>query len=113
VDVLGHPSGRLIGRREESAVDLEAVLQAAAVSGVAIEVNAHPSRLDLDDVHVRRAMELGMPIAINCDAHSPADFGLIAYGVATARRGWATSEHVLNALPLVNLQQWLRNRGNR
>ncbi len=113
VDVLGHPSGRLLGRREESAVDLEAVLQAAAESGVAVEVNAHPARLDLDDVHVRRAMELGIPIVINCDAHSPADFDLIEYGVATARRGWATPDRVLNTRSLEELETWLRNRNHR
>lgn len=111
VDILGHPSGRLLGRREESAVDLEVVLQAAAETGVAMEINAHPSRLDLDDVHVRRAIELGVPLVINCDAHSPADFDLIEYGVATARRGWAAPEHVLNALPLERLEEWLRRRG--
>lgn len=110
VDVLGHPSGRLLGRREESAVDLEAVLQAAAETGIAIEVNAHPARLDLDDVHVHRAMELGVPIVINCDAHSPADFDFIVYGVATARRGWATPDRVLNTLPLNELERWLRDR---
>ncbi len=113
VDVLGHPSGRLLGRREESAVDLEAVLQAAAETGVAMEVNAHPSRLDLDDVHVRRAIELGVPLVINCDAHSPADFDFIEYGVATARRGWATPDCVLNTLSLDRLEQWLRSRGGR
>ncbi len=113
VDVLGHPSGRLLGRREESAIDLEAVLQAAALSGVAMEVNAHPARLDLDDVHVRRAMELGVPIVINCDAHSPTDFDLIEYGIATARRGWAVAERVLNALPLEELERWLYSRNGR
>ncbi|HEY63106.1 MAG TPA: DNA polymerase/3'-5' exonuclease PolX [Caldilineae bacterium] len=112
VDILGHPSGRLLGRREESAVDLEVVLQTAAETGVAMEINAHPSRLDLDDVHVRRAIELGVPLVINCDAHSPADFDLIEYGVATARRGWAAPEHVLNALPLERLEEWLRRRGS-
>ncbi|MCD6290791.1 MAG: DNA polymerase/3'-5' exonuclease PolX [Anaerolineae bacterium] len=111
VDILGHPSGRLLGHREASDIDLEAVLQAAAEAGTALEVNAHPARLDLDDVHVRRAMELGVPIAINCDAHSPGDFDLIVYGVATARRGWATPDRVLNALSLDQLERWLHTHG--
>lgn len=113
VDILGHPSGRLLGRREASDIDLEAVIRTAAETGVALEVNAHPSRLDLDDVHVRRAIELNVPIVINCDAHDTEEFDLIEYGVATARRGWAEAAHVLNTRPLSELLEWLDRRGPR
>jgi DNA polymerase (family 10) len=100
VRVIGHPSGRLLNQREESAVDLDEVLRAAGETGTMIEINAAPERLDLDDVHVRRAVELGVQLVINTDAHSPSDFENLLFGVATARRGWAGPEHVANTLPL-------------
>lgn len=106
VDVIGHPSGRILGQREESAVDLDAVIDAAAAAGTALEVNSTPSRLDLDDVHVRRAIRLGVKIAINSDAHHPAGLDNLAYGVATARRGWATAGDVLNTMTLDELLAW-------
>ncbi|MGD8623273.1 MAG: DNA polymerase/3'-5' exonuclease PolX [Anaerolineae bacterium] len=110
VDVIGHPSGRLLGQREGSAVDLEAVIQAAAETGTALEVNSIPTRLDLDDVHVRRAIELGAKIAINSDAHHPGGLENLTYGIATARRGWARAADVLNVLPLPELRAWRQAR---
>lgn len=106
VDVIGHPSGRILGQREESAVDLDAVIDTAATTGTALEVNSTPSRLDLDDVHVRRAIGLGVKIAINSDAHHPDGLDNLAYGVATARRGWATAADVLNTMTLDELLAW-------
>ncbi|MDD3827597.1 MAG: DNA polymerase/3'-5' exonuclease PolX [Anaerolineae bacterium] len=106
VDVIGHPSGRILGQREESAVDLDAVIDAAATTGTALEVNSTPSRLDLDDVHVRRAIRLGVKIAINSDAHHPDGLDNLAYGVATARRGWATAAEILNTMTLDELLAW-------
>ncbi|MDH7485402.1 MAG: DNA polymerase/3'-5' exonuclease PolX [Anaerolineae bacterium] len=100
VDIIGHPSGRLIGQREESSVDLDEVLKVAAQTGTVLEVNAHPSRLDLDDVHIRRAVEMGIRLAINSDAHNPGGLEVMVYGVATARRGWATAADVVNTRPL-------------
>jgi DNA polymerase (family 10) len=91
VDVIGHPSGRILGQREESAVDLDAVLAEAARTGTALEVNSIPNRLDLDDVYVRRARALGVWLAINSDAHNPEALRTLAFGLATARRGWATA----------------------
>ena len=105
VDILGHPSGRLIGRREESAVDLDEVLKVAAETGTVLEVNAQPSRLDLDDVHIRRAVELGIKLAINSDAHHADGLGVLVYGVATARRGWATAADVVNTRSLDELMR--------
>ncbi|HID89940.1 MAG TPA: DNA polymerase/3'-5' exonuclease PolX, partial [Anaerolineae bacterium] len=96
VDILAHPTGRLIGRREGADLDMEAVLQAAAETGTAVEINSHPLRLDLNDIHVRRAVELGVTLVINSDAHDPAGFDVLRFGVATARRGWATRANVLN-----------------
>ena len=111
VDVIGHLTGRLLGNREPSAVDVEAVLQEAARTGTAIEVNGIPDRLDLDDVHIKRAMELGVLIAVDSDAHSASALPAMYYGVATARRGWATPKAVLNTRSFDQLQKWLARRG--
>jgi DNA polymerase (family 10) len=110
VDVIGHPSGRLLGEREASAVDLDAVIITAAQTGTALEVNSIPNRLDLDDVHVRRALELGVKIAIDSDAHHPDGLDSLPYGLATARRGWATASNVLNTLTLDELTAWRQAR---
>jgi DNA polymerase (family 10) len=110
VDVIGHPSGRILGQREESAVDLDAVIEAAVETGTALEVNSIPNRLDLDDVHVRRAIGLGVQVAINSDAHHPGGLDSLRYGLATARRGWATSPAVLNTMTLDEIRAWRRAR---
>ncbi len=111
VDIIGHPTGRLIPDREGADLDMDAVLKAAAESGVALEINAHPSRLDLDDVYARRAKEMGIPISINTDSHSETDMDMLFYGVATARRAWLTKEDVINCWPTDKLLKWLKNRG--
>jgi DNA polymerase (family 10) len=111
VDIIGHPTGRLIPDREGADLDMEAVLNAAAESGVALEINAHPSRLDLDDMYARRAKEMGIPISINTDAHSEADLDMLFYGVATARRAWLTKDDVINCWSTKKLLNWLAKRG--
>jgi DNA polymerase (family 10) len=111
VDILGHPTGRLIPDREGADLDMDAVLQAASGSGVALEINAHPARLDLDDVYARRAKELGIPISINTDAHSEADLDMLPYGVAIARRAWLEPQDVINTWPVDKLMKWLKKRG--
>jgi DNA polymerase (family X) len=113
VDVIGHPTGRLLGVREPSDIDMEAVLREAARTGTALEIDGIPDRLDLDDVYVKRALELGVLIAVNSDAHSPLGLQAMRYGVAVARRGWAEARNVLNARPLKELQRWLAGRGKR
>src|SRR5215216_375861 len=111
VDIIGHPTGRLIPDREGADLDMEAVLQEAAKTGVALEINAHPARLDLDDVHARRAKEMGIPISLNTDSHSEEDMDLLFYGVATARRAWLTKKDVINCWPTEKLLTWLKKRG--
>lgn len=113
VDIIGHPTGRLIPDREGADLDMEAVLKAAAESGVALEINANPARLDLDDIYARRALELGCLLAINSDAHHPSHFELAHFGVGTARRAWATPEVVINSWPVEKLLHWLDERGHR
>jgi DNA polymerase (family 10) len=106
VDIIAHPTGRLIGERPGGDFDMEAIFRAAAETGTALEINAHPSRLDLNDVHARRAAELGVNLVISSDAHHVTDFALLRFGVATARRGWITAAHVLNSRPLESLLSW-------
>ena len=103
VDIIGHPTGRLLGRREPFDLDMEAVIAAAAETGTALELNAHPERLDLCDVHLRMAREAGVRIAIDTDAHEARQFGHIRWGIATARRGWISAADVLNTRPLETL----------
>jgi len=113
VGVIAHPTGRLLGERDPYDVDLEAVFREAAVRGVAMEINAHPARLDLSDHHVRMAKRLGIPLVISTDAHINGDFDYMEYGVATARRGWAGPADVLNTLPCASLLKRLRSGRNR
>lgn len=111
VDIIGHPTGRLIPDREGADLDMEAVFSAAAESGVALEISAHPERLDLNDIHARRAIELGILLSINTDAHSPGELDLMHFGVSTARRGWVEPGDVINTWETEKLLSWLRNRG--
>jgi DNA polymerase (family 10) len=111
VDIIGHPTGREIPDREGADLDMEAVLQAAAKSGVAMEINASPYRLDLDDMHARRAKELGVLLTINTDAHAEADYDLLHYGVAVARRAGLTKDDVINTWSADKLVKWLKKRG--
>lgn len=111
VDIIGHPTGRLIPDREAADLDMDAVLAAAAETGVALEINAHPSRLDLDDIYARRARDVGIPLSINTDAHSEADLDMLPYGVATARRAWLEPKDVINCWTMDKLLKWLKKRG--
>jgi DNA polymerase (family X) len=107
VHVIGHPTGRKIGYRPGYDIDLDAIIQAAVEYGVALEVNASPWRLDLSGDFVRRAVEAGALLAISSDAHSVGDLANMSYGVATAQRGWATPDHVLNCRDLDGLRAFV------
>ncbi len=113
VDIVGHPTGRLLGRREPFELDVEAVLQAASELDVAVEINANPNRLDLNDVHARRAKELGVKVVISTDAHSVQRLDHISYGVDQARRGWLDREDVLNTMTVDQLRDWMGRREMR
>ncbi len=108
VDVIGHPSTRIVGGREGMPFDREVVFKAAARTGTALEINANPSRLDLSDVDARRAIEVGARLVINTDAHVEGHMDFMEYGVRTARRAGARPDHVLNAGTFDALQAWLR-----
>ncbi|RJP52826.1 MAG: DNA polymerase/3'-5' exonuclease PolX [Anaerolineaceae bacterium] len=112
VDIIGHPTGREIPDREGADLDMEVILKAAAECGVAMEINAHPSRLDLDDMFARRAKELGVLLSINTDAHSEGDLDMLHYGVAVARRAWLEPKDVINTWSTKKLLNWLAKRGS-
>jgi DNA polymerase (family 10) len=99
LDAIGHPTGRKIERREPYAVDMAAVIEAAARTGTMLEINAAPDRRDLHDVHARHASEAGVPILIDSDAHGVRELALVRWGVATARRAWLTPDKVANTRP--------------
>jgi DNA polymerase (family 10) len=107
VDIIGHPTGRHLNQRTGLELDFERVAEAAAEHGVALEVNANPRRLDLSGGAVRTAIEAGATIVIDTDAHQPASYDLLQYGVHTARRGWAETGDVLNARDDDGLREFL------
>jgi DNA polymerase (family X) len=108
VDVLGHPTGRRILKREPLRLNMDRLTSAAATHGVALEINCQVDRLDLNDAHARLARERGIPLVISTDAHSVAALANQRWGVQVARRAWATPHDVLNALPLGELRSRLR-----
>jgi len=107
VCALGHPSGRLLGRRDAMDLDFEQVIAAAARTGTALEINAAWQRLDLKDVHVRQAIDAGCWLVINTDAHSTDQLDQMRFGIQTARRGWATKDRILNAKSPAELKRWI------
>jgi DNA polymerase (family 10) len=107
VDILAHPTGRLLGEREPYEVDIDQVLRAARNHDKAVEVNGYPDRLDLCDVHARRARDLGVLLALGSDTHMLDHLGHMELGVATARRGWVEAPTVINTWPVAKLRRWL------
>jgi DNA polymerase (family 10) len=105
VDAIGHPTGRLIERREPYAIDLGAVFAAAARTGTLLEINANPQRRDLSDVHARNAVRAGVKIVIDSDAHRTRTLENMRWGIATARRAWLTAEDVANTKPWPQLER--------
>jgi len=103
VDIIAHPTGRLIGRRDPYEVDMDKLMDACLRNNKVLELNAYPERLDLNDIHCRKAKEKGLKIAISTDAHSVNHLDWMAYGVATARRGWLEPDDVINTLELKKL----------
>ncbi|HSQ26371.1 MAG TPA: DNA polymerase/3'-5' exonuclease PolX [Anaerolineales bacterium] len=112
VDIIGHPTGRMIPNREGADLDMESIFKSALDHDVVLEINAHPSRLDLNDVHARRFMDMGGILSINTDAHSASDLDMLIFGVATARRAWLEPRHVINTWKSERLLDWLSKRGS-
>jgi len=108
VNVIGHPTTRKIGRRDPVDLDLDAVFEAAARTGTALEIDAYPDRLDLRDEHVRRARRYGVRFSIDTDAHAVGHLDAMRYGIGVAQRGWLTKDDVIDAWPLSKLRRFLR-----
>ena len=109
VDIIGHPRGQLILNREGADLDMDAVYAAARETGTVLEINADPHRLDLDDVHARRACELGVMLSIDTDSHTASGFDVLRYGITTARRGWVEPQNVINTWPVDKFIEWLHS----
>ncbi|MEV3988360.1 DNA polymerase/3'-5' exonuclease PolX [Streptomyces sp. NPDC049837] len=113
VAIIGHPTTRRIGKRPGLDADFDAVFEACAATGTALEINAHPERLDLRDEDILRAKRYGVKFAVNSDAHSVTHLPYMRYGVGTAQRGWLTKDDVINTWPLTKLRRFLRKGGSR
>ena len=107
VDLIAHPTGRLLLKRDPYPLDFDAVCAAARRTGTALEINASPDRLDLSDTLARHACQHGVMLMVNTDAHAPEGYGLLPYGLTVARRAWLTAADVLNTRPLKDFQAWL------
>jgi len=107
VDILAHPTGRLLARRPGYEVDIDTVIREAARTGTALEINSYPDRLDLRDEHARAARDAGVMISVNTDSHSPEELPNIEYGVWVARRAWLEPGNVVNAMGYDELIEWL------
>lgn len=113
VTVIGHPTGRLINRREGLPLDMDRVIKSAAATGTALEINASYPRLDLDEFNARHAAEAGVMLSIDTDAHSTGEFGLIPYGINVARRAWLTAQNVLNCQKLSDVKKFIKAKRDR
>jgi len=109
VTIMGHPTGRLIGRREGLSPNMARLFKAAAKRGIAMEINANHYRLDLRDTHARAAIQAGVKLSINTDAHGPADLDQLRYGILTARRAGATAADVVNCMTQAKLASWIKS----
>lgn len=108
VDIISHPTGRIIKKRDEYQIDFDAILEAAKETGTILEINAWPERLDLNDQNIRRSKEVGVKMIINTDSHNKNQFHLMEFGVAQARRGWAEKENIVNCWPLEKLLKYFK-----
>ncbi len=109
ITILGHPTGRMVGRREGLSPDMGLIIKAAAQRGIAMEINSNHHRLDLRDSHARLALEAGVKLAINTDAHGPSDLDELRYGILTARRAGASKDDVVNCLSASDLEKWIKS----
>jgi DNA polymerase (family 10) len=107
-DIFFHPTGRLINKRDPIALDMDQIVRVAKETGMVLEANAYPDRLDLKDDHIRKAINAGVKISIDSDAHAPGDFALLEYGISQARRGWAEKKDVINAWPLEKMLSFIK-----
>jgi DNA polymerase (family 10) len=110
VNVIGHPTGRLVNGRAGLPLDFAPIFKRAAETGTALEINASYQRLDLNDVHARGAIEAGCLLCINTDAHQPRGLGKLAGGIGTARRAWTEAKHVVNCMNVAQLKKFVAKK---
>jgi DNA polymerase (family 10) len=108
VDIISHPTGRLLKKRDEYELSLDKIFEAARATGTVLEINAYPERLDLNDLNIHICKSLGIKMVINTDAHQVDQLRLMRFGIAQARRGWAEKEDIINAWPVEKLLQMLK-----
>jgi len=108
VDIIAHPTGRVIARRSGYEVDFEKILECAKKTGKILEINAHPDRLDLNDAHIKKAAQAGVKLSIGTDSHSKTQLGYLELGTAQARRGWAEKKDIINAMSYEELIKFLK-----
>jgi DNA polymerase (family 10) len=113
VDILAHPTGRLMPNRQAMDIDMEAVFQTALHTGTVLEINAMPDRLDLKDTHIYRARQLGIALVINTDSHSTEHLPLMRFGIGIARRGWCEARDILNTRPLTEVMKYIESKGRK
>jgi len=113
IDIISHPTGRLLKKRPGYEIDFEAICEAACATGTILEINAHPDRLDLNDWHIRRALSCGVKMIINTDAHNINHLRFVQFGIAQARRGWAEAKDIVNAYPWQKLRSFLKRNQKR
>ncbi|WP_457642489.1 DNA polymerase/3'-5' exonuclease PolX [Persephonella sp.] len=113
VTVIGHPTGRLIGLREGYPVDMDAVIKAAKETGTALEINAQPRRMDIDEIWIKKAIEEEVKLVISTDSHNLGNFAFMEIGVSIARRGWATKEDILNTRSWKEIQKFINEKRKR
>jgi DNA polymerase (family X) len=111
VDIIAHPTGRILNSREPSGLDVAALIEVAQSTGTALEINGSPERLDLNEIYTRRAVESDVLLAVDTDSHHPDGFTNIEYGITVARRGWAEAKNIITTWPLDRLLGWLAGRG--
>ena len=108
MDILFHPTGRLINRRPAYEIDMDAIIAAAKRTGTVLEIDAFPDRLDLRDEYIRKCVEAGVKMSIDSDAHAVLHFSVLEFGVAQARRGWAAKDDIINAWPVEKMLSMLK-----
>lgn len=108
IDIISHPTGRILKRRDEYEIDYDKILQVAKETGAILEINAYPARLDLKDANIRKAKEAGVKMVINTDAHRLEHLHFMEYGISQARRGWAEKNDIINCRPAEKLLKMLK-----
>ena len=108
VDIIAHPTTRLIARRDEVVLDWEEIFKIAKRTGTILEINAYPARLDLKDVYIKQAIEAGVILSLGTDSHEKSQLHFMEYGVSQARRGWAEKKNIVNCWPLDKLLNFLK-----